>query len=121
MPQLITLNNGKKIEVAKKDLGSNSYTSGTHSKLKFKDGWRLPSIEELETIFNLVQQGKLGDFHEDWYWSCSSFQVSWDYYEYLGVNFADGQINAKTITGGSYSLDIGKAFIRLVRNHEVEH
>ena len=114
---IICLKNEKKIEVATKDHSSGLYKSGDHLKLKLNNGWRLPSIEELEHIYEQSQSMRHLIFKKEWYWSCSSIQISWDYYENLGINFLDGNTNARKFFGGSYSMDIGQANIRLVRDY----
>jgi hypothetical protein len=57
-----------------------------HLKLGNYSDWFLPSIDELQLIYQNLQQNKLGDFQPRFYWSSSkagSTSVS-------GINFIDG-------------------------------
>lgn len=78
----------------------------------------MPDIEELQLMFSILHKEGKGDFENDWYWSKSRFEVSWDYSVDTGVNFADGSRNASSLAKGHGSLThgIGEARVRLVRD-----
>ena len=120
MNTTLTLPNGKTIEVANEDYSFEKIHKGEHHKLIKKDGWRLPSIYELDLIFKKMHQAGNGNFRNDWYWSNESFQVSWDYDVKIGCNFADGSTNANALASGSISCSISEAYVRLVRNHPAD-
>ena len=116
MNNSLTLTNGTSIEVANEDYSSEKIQNGEHNKLNIKDGWRLPSINELDLIFQKIHQTGNGNFRNDWYWSNESFQVSWDWEVKIGYNFVDGSTNAKALVSGSISHGLSEAYVRLVRN-----
>jgi hypothetical protein len=118
MPNLhITLPTEKTIEIAPDDYSKDKIERNQHLKLQTEDGWRLPDIEELQLMYSILHTEGKGDFENDWYWSTSCFEVSWDYSVDIGVNFADGSLNASSLENGHGSLThaIGEARVRLVR------
>jgi len=115
MNNTLTLTNGTTIEVANEDYSSEKIQNGERNKLITKDGWRLPSINELDLIFQRMHKIGNGNFRNDWYWSNDSFQVSWDYEVIMGYNFNDGSTNAEAFTFGSRSHGLSEAYVRLVR------
>lgn len=57
------------LEVMKEDLGVMEWEQAEQACDNLGNGWRLPSLEELETIFN--NRKEIGGFEEDHYWSSS--------------------------------------------------
>lgn len=115
MNNTLKLTNGTTIEVANEDYSSEKVQNGELNKLITKDGWRLPSIKELDLIFKRRHEISIGNFQDDWYWSNDSFQVSWDYEVNVGYNFHDGSINAESFGFGSRTHSLSDAYVRLVR------
>ena len=91
MNTTLTLPNGKTIEVANEDYSFEKIHKGEHHKLIKKDGWRLPSIYELDVIFKKMHQAGKGNFR-----------------------------NANALASGSISCSISEAYVRLVRNHPAD-
>lgn len=116
MINTLTLANGTIIEVANEDYSNEKIQNGEHLKLKQTGGWRLPSINELEFIFQMTHKKGKGNFRNEWYWSYESYQVSWDYRVNMGYNFNDGTTNAIALSSGSISSGLSEAYIRLIRN-----
>ncbi len=119
MPNVsITLSNGQSIEVAPHDYSKDKIERNQHLKLLAEDGWRLPDIEELQQMYSILHMEGKGAFENDWYWSKSRFEVSWDYSVDIGINFEDGSKNASSLANGHASLTngLGEARVRLVRD-----
>ncbi len=119
MPNLhITLPTGNTIEIAADDYSKDQIERNQHLKLHTEDGWRLPDIEELQLMYSILHKEGKGDFENDWYWSKSRFEVSWDYSVDIGINFADGSRNASSLPNGHGALThgLGEARVRLVRD-----
>ncbi|MFM8318132.1 MAG: DUF1566 domain-containing protein [Bacteroidota bacterium] len=76
VPQKLTFEfEGETIEVAKKDF-SNRMNWGAAKKAckNLGNGWRLPSINELEAMYEQLHREDKGNFrmgHALWYWSSS--------------------------------------------------
>ncbi len=69
---LIALKNGKKIEVAAKDLDqSMTYKKAEEASKIIGENWRLPSLEELNEMY--LNQDKIGGFTKNYYWSKSEY------------------------------------------------
>jgi hypothetical protein len=119
MPNIpITLPNGQTIEVAPDDYSKEKIERNQHLKLHTEDGWRLPDVEELQQMYSILHMEGKGDFENDWYWSKSRFEESWDHSVDIGVNFEDGSRNARSLANGHGSLTNGlvAARVRLVRD-----
>lgn len=116
MNNTLKIKDGNIIEIATEDFSTVMIPKEELRKIKQTDGWRLPSVKELELIYNEIHRNRGGNFHNDWYWSKESFYVSWDYSVEMGYNFADGQPNAKALSHGSQSFGLSEAFIRFVRD-----
>jgi hypothetical protein len=63
---------GAKIILAKKDFPENmTWHEAQRACVGLGDGWRLPTIEEWQVIYELFIRNKLGDFKGSHYW-CSN-------------------------------------------------
>jgi hypothetical protein len=61
---------GINLEVAKEDLGTLSFNVASLKAEAIGDGWRIPTIVELEYLYNLSKIGLLS-FKPERYWSSS--------------------------------------------------
>jgi len=55
------------LEVMKTDLGEMTWDDANKACEKLGEGWRLPTIDELQKIYKL--KNKIGGFKDDRYWS----------------------------------------------------
>jgi hypothetical protein len=80
------------IEVAQYDFRKISWVDANNSCINLGDGWRLPSIEELKTLYQ--NREVLGNFKLDSYWSSTKGNVviAWR------LNFDDGMVYDKDNT-----------------------
>lgn len=83
-----------------------SYTGYELEKrsFKFKKGWRVPTIKELDMLYEKEPKSHT----HDWYWTSTPFACSGDY-AWI-INFYDG------VDGYGYRSD--SYFVRLVRGAE---
>jgi hypothetical protein len=76
--------NGKRIQVADKDLEKKmDWYSAQIACSELGEGWRLPSLPEIELIFNELHQKGIGDFQPDYYWSSNPAgfdETAWYYW-----------------------------------------
>ncbi len=63
---------GEKLQVANKDF---KFKMGFYDAIRacenLGSGWRLPTIEELELMYEKLHKKGIGNFHNDCYWSSS--------------------------------------------------
>jgi hypothetical protein len=105
MSNLINKKTGKNFEVYNQDL-DNRY-SWENAKIEIKklgEGWRIPTIDELETIYDNSWQIDVNPLEREWYWSSSGNGSSTSFC----FDFNDGERKA-------YYKE-GKGLIRPVRN-----
>ena len=76
---------GSTIQVAKEDFPSRMNRDDAMSACQsLGNGWRLPSKEELEAMYEqLHKQGK-GNFNDYWYWSSSQNNSGYAWYVFFG-------------------------------------
>jgi hypothetical protein len=65
-PSISTIKIGR-LEVMTKDLGVMEWPQAEQACENLENGWRLPSLEELEILHN--HRKEIGGFEEDHYWS----------------------------------------------------
>jgi len=116
MVYILRLPNGKQIEVETSDYSSDKLKQDDLHKDGYLDGWRLPQIHELEYIFSELHKKNLGDFKDDWYYSGSVFEVSWEYSLNLALDFKSGEKNARYLGVASKTRNIGEFYLRRVRD-----
>jgi hypothetical protein len=117
MNQILNLPDGTSIEVANHDYSLEMIQRGDCDLIEVIDGWRLPSLLELELIFNSIHKESVGNFHDDWYWSNEIFKATWNLSIRMGFDFNDGVTNVQA-GGGWFRLNkkLEKAYLRLVRH-----
>jgi hypothetical protein len=75
---------GKKIQLADNDLDKKmDWYSAQIVCSELGEGWRLPSLAELEIIFNEIHQQGIGNFQPDYYWSSNPAgfdETAWYYW-----------------------------------------
>lgn len=89
-----------------------------HLMQSSKKSWRLPTIFELEEIYQSNAKNSLSKKKKGWYWS-SSTESSYDFVvmsDTLCLNFENGERNYKNVPGGYYHLSIREAYLVLVRD-----
>jgi tetratricopeptide (TPR) repeat protein len=80
--------NGKKIEVAKEDLGKMSWDDAYNACKRLGNGWRLPTKDELaEMYYQLHKKGK-GNFKSAFYWSSTELATNDAWYFTFGFGSA---------------------------------
>jgi hypothetical protein len=68
---------GEKLQIANMDfLDKMSWPKAKAECRALGNGWRLPSMEELESIFNALHKNGMGNFKMDIYWSNSAFYTN---------------------------------------------
>ncbi len=77
------------LEVMTKDLGQMNWEEAIKACENLGDGWRLPTIGELEKIYKFKD---IIGFHNSRYWSSTEFDLRNAWYLY----FYDGDTNAST-------------------------
>lgn len=73
--ELTNYNTGEKFEVANEDLEMKMSQEEAESECnKLGNGWRLPTISELEIIYDDLHKKGLGGFKDETYWSGDSYE-----------------------------------------------
>lgn len=102
-----------KLEIMKKDLGKFNWDDGNAAIDKLGDGWRLPTIEELNKIY--YYRKKIGGFDEKDFYCSSSYNLDPNGDEIWCLGFTnDGIPNRMT------SLKLYEHNVRAVRTIKVE-
>jgi hypothetical protein len=82
--EILNQKTGKKIQIADNDLDKKmDWHSAQIFCSKLGEGWRLPSITELEIIFKELHQQGIGGFKPDYYWSSNpagNDETAWYYW-----------------------------------------
>ena len=82
---------------------AKTYDGGGHAD------WRLPTKEELNTMYNRLSKEGLGDFQEEWYWSSTTTDdQAWEQLFPEGVQQNDG--------GGNESLSLVRPVRHIILN-----
>jgi hypothetical protein len=91
------------LQVTQFDFRKISWNDGNNACVNLGDGWRLPTIEELKTLYQ--NRETIGNFKDDSYWSSTKGNVviAWR------LNFDDGMIYDRDNTDNS-------AYVRAVRS-----
>jgi hypothetical protein len=79
-----------RIQISEIDKPFASNWSTAEQVLDFENGWRLPSIIELKTIFKELYLNKMGKFQAVWYWSNDDNNPPYGAYTF---NFKDGTVH----------------------------
>ena len=105
--------NGSGLVAAMEDLGGlygwgQAVTQAPNYSSEGYTGWHLPSLEELELMYNTIGQGSplgnIGSFEDFWYWTSS------EYYALLALN-EDFVFGGGPTVGNQY----GPALVRVIR------
>ncbi len=102
--------NGNSIKIcSEKDLGSLNWYQAQDSCKNYDEGghhdWYLPTIDELDLMYNNLFLNELGGFKKEWYWSSSETDgQAWEQHFTDGYKQNDG--------GGNES----QSFVRAVRS-----
>ena len=87
---------GQRMQVANKDFAYEmNWYEALEACEKLGSGWRLPSIEELHVMCEVLE--KKGNFNDSWYWSSSEFDTSDAFIKYL--NSGAQSVDDKSNTG----------------------
>jgi hypothetical protein len=102
--------NGKKIEVAKNDLGEMNWHDAKKACEKLGNGWRLPTEEEMSEMYSQLFKNRRGNFIDGEYWGSTSscrftFLAMWFF------PFGDGNVNNNDYTVNKNTLN----YVRAVR------
>lgn len=96
---------GAKLQVANQDFSREMFwQDGKKACGELGGGWRVPTIEELKTIYERFHKRGLGNFKDDFYWSNSEDNEDYAW----GLNFSSGCVGH----GGKSN----PALIRAVKN-----
>ncbi len=110
---LITLKNGKKIQVAENDLVQNmTFKTAQETSKIIGENWRLPTLVELNEMY--LNKNKIAGFTKDYYWSSSEYgEDQYDYGKIWIMSFSHGyQFGYDYANYGFHKLKI-----RLVRDY----
>ena len=76
---------GEKLQVANKDFKFQmEFYDAIRAYENLGSGWRLPTIEELELMYEKLHKKGIGNFHNDYYWSSSENDTSYAWLQYFG-------------------------------------
>lgn len=96
-------------EIAKKDLGVMTWNEAKEAAEKLGDGWRLPTLEELNLMYvnidNITGLNLTGSDPDGWYWSSTPLDINRDW-AWCQQFHSCGQY---------YTLKDGRSSVRLVR------
>jgi hypothetical protein len=96
---------GEKLQVANNDFKqSENWCKALEACEKLGSGWRLPSIEELQVMYEVLHKKGKGNFKEDnRYWSSSEYSAASAWLIYFGFGATD------------YSFKYYSYYVRAVR------
>jgi hypothetical protein len=79
--------NGRKLEIAKEDLGEMTWQEAKDACNRLGAGWRLPTKDELEQMYLQLHKNGKGNFKLNYYWSSTEddYYFAWYFYFYNGV------------------------------------
>jgi hypothetical protein len=73
--------NGKKIQVAEKDLDTKmKWEDAKKACSKLGNGWRSPTIDELSAMYEQLHQKGLGNFQKSSYWSSTEYDFGYAWF-----------------------------------------
>jgi hypothetical protein len=74
--EIIIPSSGERLQVAPKDFGEEmDWDEATEACKKLGNRWRLPTIEELKTIYKELYMKNLGFFKKEIYWSSTEVDI----------------------------------------------
>ncbi|MDR1894616.1 MAG: DUF1566 domain-containing protein [Spirochaetales bacterium] len=73
------------------------------------DDWFLPSLDELNRMYEQLKRRDLGDFKPRWYWS-STFVYSYSYGIIAIIRFEDGRVSEESALNSPYYVRPIRAF-----------
>lgn len=80
--------NGKKIQVAEKDLDTTmNWEDAKKTCSKLGSGWRLPTKDELEAMYEQLYKKGLGNYQGTRYWSSTEFGSYFSWHQYFDFGF----------------------------------
>jgi regulator of replication initiation timing len=91
-----------KLEVMTEDLGEMYWNEAMNACADFRDGWRLPTMEELNILYE--NKDKIGGFASDNYWSSTETVNGYAWIQ----NFSNG-------LWLNYNIGYGHYYVRAVR------
>ena len=89
------------IEIAQFDLpGEVTWYNDKRECKELGNGWRLPTKDELENMFN--NKDLIGNFFNVNYWSSSSYSSDYAWmqmftYEFIAISLKEGHLNARAV------------------------
>jgi hypothetical protein len=66
---VIKMPTGQELEVWPQDLGDMTVVDAKSACANLGSGWRLPTLEELQVMYEELHLKGKGNFDDDWYWS----------------------------------------------------
>jgi hypothetical protein len=113
MLTIISPDTGKKIQIAEKNLDIQmDWNKAMEAAKKLGDGWRLPTIDELEKMYFELEKKGVGNFEWGCYWSSSDRNESEAWY--FDFAWEEKEVDGKPSAGlfGKYAASC----VRAVRN-----
>ena len=101
MLESIHPNTEERLQVADNDFEEEmTWEQAIEACKNLGDGWRLPTISELEIMYKKLHKKGSGNFKDDWYWSSMEDGTSfaWDFF-FNKYGLAHSSCGYKTNTG----------------------
>lgn len=80
--EIISPVTGERLQVAYTDLEKRlTWEQAVRTCQILGNGWRLPTLSELSTMYTELHKNGLGNFHLEWHWSCleASGDTVWEF------------------------------------------